>query len=88
MALAHGRERLLGLAAGLLLYLLLARGVAAAFAVMPAVTVGGGLLGGYFVYGFNSVKSLAAIERIEFILLDDGDELGGVVDVLGIAAIP
>ena len=35
-----------------------------------------------------AVLEVAAVEGVKFIFLDDGDELGGVVDILGISAIP
>ena len=88
-SLAHGRERLLMLLALLQLLLILFGGTVTALAVVPTSVIGGD---DGFLVGIDSadggVDPLAAIEGIQLILLNDVDELGWVVDVLGIAAVP
>ena len=85
MALAQGRERLLVFIALLLLYLVLVGGAVAALAVVPAVA------GGLLLFGLTddavSIQTLAAIKGIQLILLNDVDEFGGIIDVLGIASV-
>ena len=63
-------------------------GAVAALAVVPA---GAGWFIGFALYllgGLGAVDAVAAINGIELILFDDVDELGGIIHVLGIAAVP
>ena len=87
MALADGRERRLAFLALLLLHLVLLGGAVAALAVVPAVA--GGLLFGLVhpLDGAVTVQTLAAVKGIKLILLDNVDELGGIIHILGIAAV-
>ena len=87
--MAWGRVSVLALLGGLLL---LDGGLVAAaitaFAVMPARTAGGFLIGLNLMGRLAAVKAFSAVEGIQLILLDDVDEFSGIVDILGIAAVP
>jgi len=59
-------------------------------AMVPAIVIGGRLdrLLISLLDNDHAIKSLASVQGIEFILLDDIDEFGGVTLVFGIPTIP
>lgn len=71
---------LLGLLAGIVVV-----GAVAALAMIPSAA--GGAIVGALLLDDRATLARAAIEGVELILLDDVDEFGGIVGILGISAV-
>ena len=60
----------------------------AALAVMPAFAAGLFVIVGFHLLDrFGAIQAMSAVDGIQLILLDDFDQLGGIVGVFGIATV-
>lgn len=88
MTLSQWREGLLVLLFGRRLLRRVFLCAVATLAVMPAFAAGLFVIVGFHLPDrFGAIQAMSAVQGIQLILLNDVDQFGGVVDVLGIATV-